>query len=301
VVGELQYTPKECWQAIQDLPEGHDDWFPEKLAEIIQRTEHWCDVMSLGPPDGLFMERFQEALAHLAAKSMEKDQPIHVRMMFGNIVGMPVNCTVVIRSLTKHLPKEHKLKLWVGAWRKGASWNHAKIIAVDGKYLHTGGHNLWTYHYCKHNPVHDLSLELEGRVANDGHYFANTQCAYVERKQLTCIGGCVDMMPDALPMVLQSRVTVSEYPEGVADIFPPMYKRSEMGELERPDGSVPIISMGRYGALFRLHKPSDDAIVAMIDSAEHIVRLALQDLGPGMLQVLLTPYAVYMENMFAFV
>jgi hypothetical protein len=123
-------------------------------------------------------------------------------------------------------------------------------------------------------------LELEGRITNDGHLFANQQWAYVERKQLTCIGSCVDMMPDALPMVLQSRVTVSEYPEGVADIFPPMYTKAVVGEQERPEGSIPIISMGRYGALFRLHKPSDDAIVAMIDSAQKVVRCALQDLGP---------------------
>lgn len=92
------------------------------------------------------------------------------------------------------------------------------------------------------------------------------------------------MMPDALPMVLKSRVTVSEYPEGIADIFPPMYNKDLVGEVERPEDSVPIISMGRYGSLFRFHKPSDDAIVAMIDSAKKIVRLALQDLGPGMLQ-----------------
>jgi phosphatidylserine/phosphatidylglycerophosphate/cardiolipin synthase-like enzyme len=119
--------------------------------------------------------------------------------------------------------------------------------------------------YLKHNPVHDLSLEMEGRVANDGHLFANAQWAYVHRKQMTCIGSCVDQMPDAMPLVLQSRVTVSEYPSGVT-IFPPMYN--------------PVITMGRYGAVMRHHKPSDDAIVAMLQSAKKIVRLALQDLGP---------------------
>jgi hypothetical protein len=95
------------------------------------------DVMSLGPPDGLFMTKFNEALKTIAAKKPEKT--IHIRMMFGNIIGMPVNCTVVIRKLTKGIPKDANIKLWVGAWRKGISWNHAKIIAVDGRYLHTGG------------------------------------------------------------------------------------------------------------------------------------------------------------------
>jgi len=146
IVGELDYTPKLAWNATRDLPEGHTDWFPAKLASMIQRTQVWCDVLSLGPPDGIFMTQFQQALLCLAHRTRSTGSRIVVRMMFGNIVGMPVNCTVVIRELTKHLPTIHNLHSWVGAWRKGTSWNHAKIIAVDGKYLHTGGHNLWDYH-----------------------------------------------------------------------------------------------------------------------------------------------------------
>ena len=40
--------------------------------------------------------------------------------------------------------------------------NHAKIIAVDGKVLITGGHNFWDQHYLKTAPVHDLSIRLRG-------------------------------------------------------------------------------------------------------------------------------------------
>lgn len=135
-------------------------------------------------------------------------------------------------------------------------------------------------------------MELEGRIANDGHLFANVQWAYIQRKQLTCMGCVVDRLPDALPMILQSRVTVSEYPEDIAEIFPPMYNRTTVprpprrfsnngNTMEQPlEDMVPMISMGRYGAVMRRHKPADDAIVAMLDSAKMIVRLALQDLGP---------------------
>ena len=135
-------------------------------------------------------------------------------------------------------------------------------------------------------------MELEGRIANDGHLFANVQWAYIQRKQLTCMGCVVDRLPDALPMILQSRVTISEYPEDIAEIFPPMYNRTTVprpprrfsnngNTMEQPlEDMVPMISMGRYGAVMRRHKPADDAIVAMLDSAKTIVRLALQDLGP---------------------
>ena len=140
VIGQLQSTPLNCWQTTKDLEDGHDDWFPERLADIIKRTTTWCDIMSLGPPDGLFLTKFQEAIEVLALRTQKLGTPIFVRIMFGNIVGMPVNCSVVMRRLTRNLIlHNHQLKLWVGAWRKGTSWNHAKLIAVDGKYLWTGG------------------------------------------------------------------------------------------------------------------------------------------------------------------
>jgi hypothetical protein len=95
-------------------------------------------------------------------------------MIFGNIVGMPVNCNKLIKTLTKDIPSETThLRVWVGARRKGISCNHAKIIAVDRNFLHTGGHNMWDMHYLKHDPVHDLSLGLNGRVTHDSHLYAN--------------------------------------------------------------------------------------------------------------------------------
>ena len=123
--------------------------------------------MSLSPPDGLFMEKFKEALRVVALRSEKTGDRVYVRIMFGNIVGMPVNCTAVMKELTKDFPRKHNMQLWVGAWRKGTSWNHAKFIAVDGKYLHTGGHNLWDYHVS--NSVSKLFGKLIGRKTH-GRY-----------------------------------------------------------------------------------------------------------------------------------
>ena len=142
VIGELHQTPKEAWPGHPVHPEGHDDWFPEIMGEILSRTTNFADVLSLGPPDGKFMTSFQKALAKIAETAEGKKHPIIVRMMFGNIVGMPTNCSGVLAELTKDLTGDENIRLWVGAWRKGVSWNHAKIIAVDGKYCHSGGHNM---------------------------------------------------------------------------------------------------------------------------------------------------------------
>jgi hypothetical protein len=87
VVGSLHQTPRNQWTGRKDPESGHSDWFPEKMAEIMSRTEHWCDVMSLGPPDGLFLDKFKEALAKIAERAEKSDKKITIRMMFGNIVG----------------------------------------------------------------------------------------------------------------------------------------------------------------------------------------------------------------------
>jgi len=282
VVGELQHTPRDAWTRDEgDVLPGHDDWFPEKIGEIIGRTEVWCDLMSLAPPDGLFLEEINKALRKLSQRSIDEGDVITVRMMFGNLPAMPVNCNDVIRKLTYGIANDDStnLRLWVGAWRKGISWNHAKIIAVDGLYLHTGGHNLWDPHYLKHDPVHDLSIEMAGGVAYDGHRYADAQWDFVAKKQHTIVGWAVDKLPDRVPVVADTRVTVSEFPKGVARVFPDNF---DIHLVDRPwvDDAVPCITIGRYGAMNWKARPSDDAILAMINSAKDSVRMALQDLGP---------------------
>jgi phosphatidylserine/phosphatidylglycerophosphate/cardiolipin synthase-like enzyme len=98
--------------------------------------------------------------------------------------------------------------------------------------------------------------------------------------QSTFCGGVVDKLPDGLPLVAKTRVTVSEFPRGQADEFPPFYKRSFIPKRKIGEDEVPVISMGRYGSIFRHYRPSDDAFLAMFDSAQTIIRFAIQDMGP---------------------
>lgn len=277
-VVSLDHTPKQAF-IDEDVEVGHSDWLPQKLAELVARTEIWCDVLSLGPPDGKFVTEFNNALKELHAK----DKLIRVRMCFGHILGSPVDCTAVIRQLTEGIPSDSKLRLWVGAWRKGASWNHSKIIAVDGFFLYTGGHNLWDVHYLKEDPVHDLSLQLEGRVAQDGHLFANSQWRFIKRMQRSVIGYVLHKLPDSAPLELKIRIAISKFPSGVAPTFPPVYRKAMVPKvlLGRNVEKVPMITLGRYGSLTPPRfRPSDDAFVQMILSAKESVRMAQQDLGP---------------------
>jgi hypothetical protein len=167
VVGEVHQTPNhEPFTADVDSidpNDHHSDWLPEKMADILSHTKKWADILSLAPPDGMFMEEMQKALATVAIRARDNNVVVVVRMIFAHIIGMPINCNKLIEKFIVGIPQDcyNNINIWVGAWRKGVSWNHAKIIAVDGIHLHTGGHNMWDYHYLKKSPVHDLSIELK--------------------------------------------------------------------------------------------------------------------------------------------
>ena len=46
IIGSVQDTPKSVWGKSADPMMDNDDWFPEKMADIISRTHAWCDVSS---------------------------------------------------------------------------------------------------------------------------------------------------------------------------------------------------------------------------------------------------------------
>ena len=121
---------------------------------------------------------------------------------------------------------------------------------------------------------------MEGRVTNDAHCYANEQWAFIQDCQDTIIGKIIDKFPDYLPMVMEARVTVSAFPRKLATEFPPMYTNSLIPICEKLESDIPVLSLGRYGSLQLKDRPSDDAFVAMFDSAEKSIRLTLQDLGP---------------------
>jgi len=297
MVGPLQQTPpaKVFTENVNLTKEPeHSHTFVDELFGVMSKTTKWCDVMSLAPPTekGYFLLKMKEALVTIAKTAKEKDptDPIIVRMMFGfgygeNTVTPAIDCKYWREQLTEGLPEDANIHLWVSAWRYGLSWNHAKMIAVDGKYLNTGGHNLWSETYLEKHPVHDISIEMEGYATHDAHEFANTQWAWVESRLSTVWGRIWDVLPDWVPLLF-NRADISEWPMGSCckngDIprFPPAYRPSIVDKYQSPDDAVPVISVGRQAALVDKVYPADDALVVMLDSATKSIRMSLQDLGP---------------------
>ena len=83
-VGTVRWTPKDpfdhacrCKLQMKDTPEdvpadkvagkkAHNQDLPGRMGELIAKTEYWCDVTSLDPPDGMFMTAFTNAITKVA-------------------------------------------------------------------------------------------------------------------------------------------------------------------------------------------------------------------------------------------
>ena len=152
-VGSIRWTPKDQFKKdkldpdgnvlMEDTPDGvpedketgkkaHDQDLPRRMGELIAKTEHWCDVTSLDPPDGMFMTEFTKAITTVAKvapaparahshacarararaqRSIEEEREITIRMLFGNTIMIRIDTDALVRDLTKgvkHLPNNEK-------------------------------------------------------------------------------------------------------------------------------------------------------------------------------------------------
>lgn len=286
IVGEVAQTPpKEYWRDAKITEENavtHSDEFPARMAAVIAKAEKFVDFASLGVPDGKFLSCIVKALQKLD-KSHKR---VKIRFLTGNIIGMPTDNEAILKELTQNesgaIRPATTLQLWVGSWRKGLSWNHSKIVAVDGKYLFQGGHNVWDAHYLQHNPVRDVSMEAEGHITHDAHVFCNRMWEYIYRKEnLRKL-----RQNDVIPKVRTVNTSIFSWPPILAPRRPPMYKaNSQPWDIPYAllKGDIPMLSIGRYGSLHKnVHcaNPSDSAIAAMLCSAKQSIKMSLQDLGP---------------------
>ena len=250
-------TVKAPGEAAKSLCAGHSDEIYDEIYGVLVQAERFADVASLSPFTGRFEAAIRNALTFLS----NTDRQVSVRVLFGIIAGtdLQVQTDTILSSITRDVSAMGGLRrVSVGAYRKGLlSWNHSKIVAVDGRLLIQGGQNLWHDHYLSHSPVHDISMRMRGEVAADAHRFLNIPWRYV-----------------CDPHIYPSLRKLDTYPAGAAEC-PPEYHVPWQGELLT---GLPVVSLGRYGDLGE--NPSDAAIAAVLGQAERVIRLSLQDLGP---------------------
>ncbi len=244
--------------APRKLCVGHSDAVVDRIYDLLAGATSTIEISSLAPPDGRFEAAVRNALALLARSG----RAVHVRYLYGAIIGAslvedPRTPDQVLASLVRDVDPASSLHVAVGYIRDGlVSWDHAKMIVVDGSTALVGGHNMWTRHYLQAAPVHDVSMIVHGGAAQHASRFIDALW------RDTCIP----------PSQIGSSAATAGFPDASVAC-------EEMTLAPDPGGTgARVIEIGRLGALG--DEASDDAIVAMVDAAQSSLKLSLQDIGP---------------------
>lgn len=248
----LKATLRSANEAPQPMCVGHSDAVLDRIWSAIALAKTSVDLSSLTPPDG----RFQAAVRNAVTYASSVASPPRIRMMFGNYPGSTMTTRDTLATLTRDVAKESKLDIAVGTYISGLeSWNHSKTIVTDGRVGLLGGANMWDDHYLAKDPVHDMWMTVNGTAAADVTRFLDPLWTYACRigpngsaMRIPTASGCPDPLPRAA------------------------------NDSNDATGGVSIIAAGRHGAIGA--NPSDRALIAMVESAKHTVRLSQQDIGP---------------------
>jgi hypothetical protein len=244
---------------------GHSMALVDRMYGIVSSAQSFVDITSLSPADGQFRAAIRNAITLLSAKAT----PPVVRIMTAEIpIEGTVNTKTETQDFTRDVAKTSNIKVSVGAYRSsdtGESWNHAKIVAVDGKTALVGGHNMWSQQYLSFDPVNDTSIELHGTAAADAHRFANQLWSYV------CSSENWWTWTDWSDW--QNTWVKGSVTNDCAALF-------TSAPAAGPSTGT-VISVGRLGTGIASNaNQADDARLALIGAAKTSLRIVQQDIGP---------------------
>ncbi|WIM14088.1 hypothetical protein [Enhydrobacter sp.] len=251
---------------------GHSDALIVRLHDLIAGARHRVDINLLEPPpDTRFLGTIRDALASLAYSR----RVVSVRILIGQYPTGDVDVPGFLKALTAGLAdiRGSRLSISVSAMRSciafedcdSYSWNHSKIVAVDGREALVGGHNLWSEDYLIDNPVHDLSMQVTGPAAASAAHFADALWQYV----------CANL--DKGPAI-----SVASLPTGAATPISQCLPPEPLPPPQRaPSGGISILGVGRLAAGITkdFANQSELARDLALATARHDIRIVQQDLG----------------------
>mmetsp|Transcript_41709 Transcript_41709/g.126542 ORF Transcript_41709/g.126542 Transcript_41709/m.126542 type:complete len:1858 (-) Transcript_41709:76-5649(-) len=314
-------TVKAEGGTAKNLCVGHSYEFYERLYQHIIQAEEFVDITSLDSYDMIgtvesdgaqFTAMIRNALSYLASTGRE----IHVKFHFGSALFVE-RAADILEIITRDFKDDTdtKMTVWVNTYLMytPSSWNHGKIVAVDGKKLITGGSNYYTTDYLQEDPVHDVSMQVTGGPALTAHRYAEklwrTSCEWWGLHELwNGVGipptGVLDLFFDAIDIppptdVMGGSNTAWRAPDGVYHkslVYgemhcPPAYddisKLKPEDQRSRPKTGVSVIPAARLAGLGDNIQggshTSDLALLALMESAQVSIKISQQDMLPLLL------------------
>ncbi len=179
--GWILQTPNKWGVNPDEITPDHANHLPNAIGDLIATATRFVDIATLYPaPNGLFAGKIKEGLRRAGAN-------VTVRILVGHYPPFSVYFDAeaylkLLRDDLTAVPGLTGLTIYVAALKTDVlSWNHAKIVAVDGRAAIVGGHNLWGPDYLAERPVRDLSMRVAGQAARSAHQFLDVLWEHVHR------------------------------------------------------------------------------------------------------------------------
>lgn len=290
----LLQTPG-CWGDATCADRPGSRRLLQKVREDIAGARQSVDISTLAPfPNG----GFQDAIVAGLKEAAQKGGKLKVRILVG---AAPVYHANVIPSsyrdelVAKLGPAAADITLNVAsmtASKTGLSWNHSKLVVVDGETVVTGGINSWKDDYLDTtHPVNDVDLALSGPAAGSAGRYLDTLWDWTCRNKSSWTSvwfassngaGCMPTLPrTAAPAADGDIPALAVGGLGVG------IRQSDPTSPFRP--TLPDASAAKCGLLGRDHtnadrdydtvNPEESALRALVASATEHIEISQQDLN----------------------
>ncbi len=156
----------------------------DAMAEIIRNARSHLDIAALESfADGFFEKMLRASLAELGRTGRE----VTVRILYGShpfTTETPEKLEGWLARITSPIEGNSRLHITAGRMASvkegpNSSFNHAKIVAADGRKVVVGGHNFWSADYFAFAPTHDLSAGIEGEASREAHRYLDRLWAWM--------------------------------------------------------------------------------------------------------------------------
>jgi len=203
-------------------------------ADIASATS-WVDIATLATfnPKAIATGIFHQAIVQGIKLARAKHPNITIRILGGTPptrdLGMAAKyLALLLKDLGSAADGARILVAGVES-SEAYSWNHAKIVAVDGVSAIVGGNNLWEEAYNSNHPINDVSMRLEGPAAESAHSMADLLWQFT----------CANVHTINVELVRSSGIGASECPSTFS------------GASSNVRGTTSVLAMGELG--FGMH------------------------------------------------
>ncbi len=238
-------------------------WF-EELANALRAVESQAATNNTAPVVRIYLG--QEGFT---------DEGEDGSVLFFDCFGLPIHkwndrLRDTLGRLTAQLAGNSNMRIYIAGGRSRSrslssmNWNHAKIVAVDGKRSITGGHNMWEQYFGP-TPVFDTSIHVAGDSSKAAHRFADELWRIHQRD-------FPSSDPYGTHILRWERRVVTENETGIPASTSIL---SPWGSGET--GNIPILSVGQLGR-DEYTSQVKKAVMNMVDAAEKSIYISQQSL-----------------------